>query len=82
MRSRLVRHLARWDLLKFVVLKQFECEFLRGEPCRCLHVSVYMLKCVFCCDILPKNEFKRYVHVLYTTKSAILRDGMCQNLTI
>ena len=38
----------RWNLSKFVVLKHFGREFLYGEPCCCLDVSVYMLKCVFC----------------------------------
>ena len=39
---------SRWNLSKFVVLKHFGWEFLHGEPCCYLDVSIYMLKCVFC----------------------------------
>ena len=53
---------SRWNLSKFVVLKHFGSEFLHEEPC-CLDVSIYMLKCVFCWDIVLENEFKRCVYL-------------------
>ena len=38
---------SRWSLSKFVVSKHLWWEFLHGEPCLLLDISVYMLKCVF-----------------------------------
>ena len=50
---------------KFVFLKHFGREFLHGEPCYRLDVSVYfnlrVKMCVFFCDITLENEFKRCV---------------------
>ena len=43
--------------------KIFWGRILHGEPCCCLDVSVYMLKCGFCCDILLGNEFTRCVDI-------------------
>ena len=43
------------SLSKFVVSKHLWWEFLHGEPCFCLDISVYTLKCVFCRHILLRN---------------------------
>ena len=43
--------------------------YLHDEPSSRSDISVYVLKYVFCCDILPENEFKRcvdlspYIHI-------------------
>ena len=47
--------------LSFV--KHFGWEFLHGEPCCCLDVSIYLLKCLFCWDIVLENEFQRCVNL-------------------
>ena len=44
--------------VKFVVLKHFGPSFLYEERCCRLDASVYMLKCVFCWDIMLENEFQ------------------------
>ena len=43
-----VRYFARWNLLKFVVLKHFRCEFLYGEPFCCLYrcFSIHIKMCI------------------------------------
>ena len=43
---------SRRSLSKFVVTKHLWWELLHEEPCFCLDVLVYMLKCVFCSHIL------------------------------
>ena len=73
MRPRLICYFARWNLLKFVVLKHFECE---------CSVSIHVKMCVFLRYILPENEFKRCACMSYSKKTAILLDGTCQNFKI
>ena len=43
---------SRWSPSKFFVSKHLWWEFLHGEPCFRLDISVYMLKYVFCGHIL------------------------------
>ena len=51
------------ESVKICHFETFWVKIFAREPCCCLDVAIYMLKCLFCRDIVLENEFKRCVYL-------------------